>query len=98
VAELAAMAGIARENVTRILNDWQRRKLVSRLSGYYCLENKAYSSINLSIDSSATRARSKGQATSEPHNLSTARAKRRPWWVFIRVFIAHGARADQNIE
>jgi hypothetical protein len=26
------MAGIARENVTRILNDWQRRKVVSRLS------------------------------------------------------------------
>ena len=35
------MAGIARENVSRILNDWKRRKLVSRLSGYYCLENKA---------------------------------------------------------
>ena len=40
-ADLAAMAGIARENVSRILNDWKRRKLVSRLSGYYCLENKA---------------------------------------------------------
>jgi CRP/FNR family transcriptional regulator, cyclic AMP receptor protein len=40
-SDLAAMAGIARENVSRILNDWQRRKLVSRLSGYYCLENKA---------------------------------------------------------
>jgi CRP/FNR family transcriptional regulator, cyclic AMP receptor protein len=39
--DLAAMAGIARENVTRVLNDWQRHKLVSRLSGYYCLENKA---------------------------------------------------------
>jgi CRP/FNR family transcriptional regulator, cyclic AMP receptor protein len=39
--DLAAMAGIARENVTRILNDWQRRKLVSRPSGYYCLENQA---------------------------------------------------------
>jgi CRP/FNR family transcriptional regulator, cyclic AMP receptor protein len=39
--DLAAMAGIARENVTRILNDWERRKLMSRLSGYYCLENKA---------------------------------------------------------
>ncbi len=35
------MAGIARENVSRILNDWKRRKLVSRLSGYYCIENKA---------------------------------------------------------
>ena len=40
-SDLAAMAGIARENVTRILNDWERRKLTSRLSGYYCLEDKA---------------------------------------------------------
>jgi CRP/FNR family transcriptional regulator, cyclic AMP receptor protein len=39
--DLAAMAGIARENVTRVLNDWQRHKVVSRLSGYYCIENKA---------------------------------------------------------
>jgi CRP/FNR family transcriptional regulator, cyclic AMP receptor protein len=39
--DLAAMAGIARENVTRILNDWQRRKLMSRPSGYYCLEDRA---------------------------------------------------------
>jgi CRP/FNR family transcriptional regulator, cyclic AMP receptor protein len=39
--DLAAMAGVARETVTRILNDWQRHKLVSRLSGYYCLENEA---------------------------------------------------------
>ena len=38
--DLAAMAGIARENVTRVLNDWERHKIVSRLSGYYCLENK----------------------------------------------------------
>jgi CRP/FNR family transcriptional regulator, cyclic AMP receptor protein len=40
-SDIAAMAGIARENVSRILNDWKRRKLISRLSGYYCLENKA---------------------------------------------------------
>lgn len=40
-SDLAAMAGIARENLSRILNDWVRRKLVSRLSGYYCVENKA---------------------------------------------------------
>jgi CRP/FNR family transcriptional regulator, cyclic AMP receptor protein len=38
--DLAAMAGIARENVTRVLNDWQRHRVVSRPSGYYCLENK----------------------------------------------------------
>ena len=40
-SDLAAMAGIARENVNRILADWRRRKLVTRLSGYYCLENRA---------------------------------------------------------
>jgi CRP-like cAMP-binding protein len=39
--DLAAMAGIARENVSRILHDWTNRSLVSRLAGYYCLENKA---------------------------------------------------------
>jgi len=38
--DLAAMAGIARENLTRVLNDCQRHKLLSRLSGYYCLEDK----------------------------------------------------------
>jgi CRP-like cAMP-binding protein len=39
--DLAAMAGIARENVSRLLNDWKRRKLVSLVNGYYCLEDKA---------------------------------------------------------
>jgi CRP-like cAMP-binding protein len=39
-SDLAAMAGIARENVSRVLNDWVHRSLVSRLAGYYCLENK----------------------------------------------------------
>jgi CRP/FNR family transcriptional regulator, cyclic AMP receptor protein len=40
-SDVAAMAGIARENVSRILNEWMRLKLVTRLSGYYCIENKA---------------------------------------------------------
>jgi CRP/FNR family transcriptional regulator, cyclic AMP receptor protein len=40
-SDLAAMAGIARENLSRILKDWERRKIVSRLSGYYCLEDKS---------------------------------------------------------
>lgn len=39
-SDVAAMAGIARENVSRILNEWMRSKLVTRLSGYYCLENR----------------------------------------------------------
>jgi CRP-like cAMP-binding protein len=38
--DLAAMAGIARESACRIINDWLRRKIISRLSGYYCIENK----------------------------------------------------------
>lgn len=39
-SDLAAMAGIARENVSRILNEWMRDKLISRVSSYYCLENR----------------------------------------------------------
>jgi CRP-like cAMP-binding protein len=38
-SDVAAMAGIARENVSRILNDWIRQKLISRISGYYRLDN-----------------------------------------------------------
>jgi CRP/FNR family cyclic AMP-dependent transcriptional regulator len=40
-SDLAAMAGIARENVSRIMNDWMRLKVVTRLAGYYCLEDPA---------------------------------------------------------
>jgi CRP-like cAMP-binding protein len=40
-SDLAAMAGIARENVSRVLKEWMTHSLVSRLAGYYCLENKA---------------------------------------------------------
>jgi CRP-like cAMP-binding protein len=38
-ADLAAMTGIARENVNRLLHDWASRSLVTRSAGYYCLEN-----------------------------------------------------------
>ena len=38
-SDVAAMAGVARENVSRTLNEWMRQKLVSRVSSYYCLEN-----------------------------------------------------------
>jgi CRP-like cAMP-binding protein len=40
-SDLAAMAGIARENLSRILQDWMDGRLISRLAGYYCLENRA---------------------------------------------------------
>jgi CRP-like cAMP-binding protein len=40
-SDLGAMAGIARETVSRILNEWKRDKVVSRISSYYCVENRA---------------------------------------------------------
>ena len=40
-SDIAAMADIARENVSRILNGWMRLKLVTRASGYYCIESVA---------------------------------------------------------
>ena len=40
-SDLGAMAGIARENVSRILKEWTTQAVVSRLAGYYCLEKKA---------------------------------------------------------
>ena len=40
-SDVAAIAGIARENVSRILNEWMRASVVSRLSGYYFIDNKA---------------------------------------------------------
>jgi hypothetical protein len=40
-SDLAAVARMARENVSRVLHDWAGRSLVSLLAGYYRLENKA---------------------------------------------------------
>jgi CRP/FNR family cyclic AMP-dependent transcriptional regulator len=39
--DLAAMAGVARENVSRALSDWKRHKLVTRSSAYYCINDMA---------------------------------------------------------
>ena len=38
--DLAAVAGVARENLSRVLQDWMRDAVVSRLAGYYCIESK----------------------------------------------------------
>ena len=38
-AILLAMAGVARENVSRALSDWKRRDLVTRSSGFYYLND-----------------------------------------------------------
>lgn len=40
-AGIASMVGVARENVSRTLSQWQRDRLVTRLSGYYCIEDEA---------------------------------------------------------
>jgi CRP/FNR family cyclic AMP-dependent transcriptional regulator len=37
-SDIAAMAGIARENVSRILAKWTRSKFISRHAGFYCIE------------------------------------------------------------
>ncbi|MTI43364.1 CRP-like cAMP-binding protein [Roseibium hamelinense] len=37
-ADIANMSGAARENVSRVLNEWKRCGTISRISGYYCLE------------------------------------------------------------
>ncbi len=39
--DVAAMAGIARENVSRVLNAWMRAKILSRHAGYYCIERRS---------------------------------------------------------
>jgi CRP-like cAMP-binding protein len=39
-SELAGMAGLSRENVSRLLKEWADRALVSRRAGLYCLENR----------------------------------------------------------
>lgn len=39
--DIANMAGAARENVSRVLNDWKRAGTISRISGYYCIEDRA---------------------------------------------------------
>jgi CRP/FNR family cyclic AMP-dependent transcriptional regulator len=35
--DLAAMAGVARENVSRAMSDWRKRDIVTRSSDYYCI-------------------------------------------------------------
>jgi CRP/FNR family transcriptional regulator, cyclic AMP receptor protein len=38
-SDLAAMAGVARENVSRVVSEWKRRDLVTHSSGLYCLHD-----------------------------------------------------------
>jgi CRP/FNR family transcriptional regulator, cyclic AMP receptor protein len=38
-ADLAAMAGVARENVSRTMSEWRTREIVTRSSNYYCIND-----------------------------------------------------------
>lgn len=37
--DLAAMAGVARENVSRTMSEWRKRDIVTRSSDYYCIND-----------------------------------------------------------
>ncbi|MEH2470281.1 CRP/FNR family cyclic AMP-dependent transcriptional regulator [Nitrobacteraceae bacterium AZCC 2161] len=39
-SDIAAMAGVARENVSRTLTDWKRRGLIGQSSSYYFIDDK----------------------------------------------------------
>ena len=40
-SDLAAMAGVARENVSRVMSDWKQNQVITRSSGLYCLSDVA---------------------------------------------------------
>jgi len=52
-SDLAAMVGVARENLSRALSDWRERKLVTRSMGYYCLNDIA--ALKRAASSASTR-------------------------------------------
>jgi CRP-like cAMP-binding protein len=37
--DLAAMAGVARENVSRTMSEWRTRNILTRSSNYYCISD-----------------------------------------------------------
>jgi CRP/FNR family transcriptional regulator, cyclic AMP receptor protein len=38
--DLAALAGVARENINRLLGEWERGKIVTKSSGFYRIEDR----------------------------------------------------------
>ena len=38
--DIAAMAGVARENTNRILSEWERSKVISKFLGSYRIDDK----------------------------------------------------------
>ena len=50
--DLAAMAGIARENVSRTMSEWRKRDIVTRSSNYYCINDPKALARDMEVDSS----------------------------------------------
>ena len=48
--DLAAMAGVARENVSRTMSDWRKRNIVTRSSEYYCINDPAALALETEAD------------------------------------------------
>ena len=50
--DLAAMAGVARENVSRTMSEWRTRDIVTRSSNYYCINDPKALAQDMEVDSS----------------------------------------------
>jgi CRP/FNR family transcriptional regulator, cyclic AMP receptor protein len=53
-ADLAAMAGVARENVSRTMSEWREREIVTRSSNYYCINDPKALAQDMEVDSSSS--------------------------------------------
>ena len=54
-ADLAALAGVARENVSRAMSDWRKRKLITRAENHYCINDIAALDPKLNLARKAPR-------------------------------------------
>jgi CRP/FNR family cyclic AMP-dependent transcriptional regulator len=53
-SDLAAMAGVARENVSRNMSEWRKRDIVTRSSNYYCINDPKALAQDMEVDSSCS--------------------------------------------
>jgi CRP-like cAMP-binding protein len=49
-SDLAAMAGVARENVSRTMSEWRKRNLVTRGLVYYCINDPRALALEMDFD------------------------------------------------
>jgi CRP-like cAMP-binding protein len=52
--DLAAMAGVARENVSRTMSEWRKREIVMRSSNYYCINDPKALAQEMEADNSCS--------------------------------------------